>query len=141
MLRIALLAALSLGTASVASAQQVPAAAAPATWIRYAEQATATVSAWLQADDPHAVRLRAALGQPGGEAAPAPLIVSLWVDPDGKVARIAAPSLADAAATRDLEALIVGRSPAGRPPRGMKLPLRILVEAKPDAGAVQAAAR
>ncbi|MCG2841219.1 hypothetical protein L6Q21_09530 [Sandaracinobacter sp. RS1-74] len=113
-----------------ASAQSVAPSAAPSEWVAYAEGATAAITAWLQAEDEPARRLRAYLDgtrkSPGERTAP--LVLKLWIDRDGTVSRIEFTPFAHAEANADLRSLIVGRKLDGKPPRDMLLPMLIAVQ-------------
>lgn len=132
-------AALAVAVSGPGRAQQVPAAAAPAAWLRYAEQATATLSRRLQANDPATARLRTALARTNEGAAVDSLSLFVWVDRPGRVTRIAAPAVTDPAVVQDLQAALVGQPLAGRPPRDLRVPLHLRIQIKPEiAGAPRA---
>ncbi|MFA7439975.1 MAG: hypothetical protein WCZ66_03300 [Sphingomonadaceae bacterium] len=125
----ALLGACVAATTPVA-AQSVAPAQAPAEWIAYAEAATASVTALLQADSEPAVRLRAYLDatRSAPDQPTAPLVLKIWVDANGAVSRIDYPPFAHAQANADLRGLIVGAALPGAPPKDMLLPMRIAVQ-------------
>lgn len=132
------------GIASTApvAAQSVPPSAAPVEWVRYAEFATTTITGWLEADSEPASRLRAYLDttRPAPDQATAPLVLKVWIEPDGKISRIDYPAFAHGEANADMRTLIVGQQLSAAPPRDMLLPLRIAVQidapAQPAAPAV-----
>lgn len=121
---------------SVALVPGVPAVAramapgdAPAAWVRYAEAVTVAVQRWLQPDSETAQRLRAYLD--GTRSTPyqptAPIQLKLWIDGEGSVLRIEYPLFVHVEANEDIRTLIVGQRLPGAPPKGMLLPLRILL--------------
>lgn len=116
--------------AAPVAAQTVAPEQAPPEWVRYATGATATVTAWLQAENETAGRLRAYLGatRPAPDQPTAPIVIKLWIDGDGTVSRIDHPPFAHAQANADLRALIVGQRLPSAPPKDMLLPLRIAVQ-------------
>lgn len=114
-----------------ATAQSVAPSAAPAEWIRYAEAATATISAWLRDEAEAPARLRAYLNVAQADgSAPVEIKVSLWLKPDGTVENARFAPFADAQANADLRNMIVDRG-LGAPPPGMLLPMRIAVQLEP----------
>lgn len=129
---LAFASALVLAVPVAGRAQQIPAAAAPAAWLRYAKEATATLSRRLQANDPATARLRTALARTDEGAAADSLSLFVWVDRLGRVTRIAAPAVADPAAVEDLQAALVGRPLAGRPPRDLRVPLHLRIQIEPE---------
>ncbi|ATQ44560.1 hypothetical protein [Caulobacter mirabilis] len=123
--------AAALGLGGGAQAQPPAPGEVPAGWIAYAEQVTATVSAWLSEAAEPAVRLRRRLS----EAAPAPgqavsVEVKLWIDADGGVRRVATVAAGDEDMEPDLQALSAGRR-FPSPPSGMVQPLRLALDAEP----------
>lgn len=133
MKRITLLAVLGLGVSTPIAARELAAADAPARWVRYAEQATVAVSGMVRSDNPGAVRVRAALGQAIGQSATggATIPVKLWIAADGTISRIALASSPGPEVESGLRDLIVGQRLPARPPRGMTLPLRIMLDVAP----------
>lgn len=102
---------------------------APAAWLAYAKDATASVTTWLNGDAPPAPRMRDALMalHPNTDQPPPTLVLSLWVLPAGVISRVEAKSTGDAQADADLRALLLGRQlPA--PPKGMLLPMRLGIQ-------------
>lgn len=103
---------------------------APATWVRYATDATFAVTQWLQAENEVGQRLRAYLDAAGPALNQpiAPLVIKLWIDADGTVSRIDYPPFAHSEPNADLRGLVVGQRLPTKPPKGMLLPLRIAVQ-------------
>lgn len=110
-------------------ARPVPPATAPAAWLRYAETATQEVSLWLQADDERAIRLRSYLDatRPAPDQPHTPLLLKIWIGRNSVVTRLDVPALTQGEPLKDLRGLVVGRRLPGSPPRGMLLPLRIVI--------------
>ena len=115
-----------------AAAAEVAPDQAPAAWVAYAETATQTVTAWLNAETPPAPRVRAILAatRPAPDQPTPPLVVKLWIDGGGTITRVEFAPLADAAADADLRGLLVGRQ-LGAPPHHMRLPMRIALQLPP----------
>lgn len=126
---------MGLASTAPAAAQSVSPSAAPAEWVAYAQSATETVTAWLQADGEIAKRLRAYFDatRPAPNRATAPLVLKIWIDGDGAVSRIDFPPFAHPEPNDDLRSLVVGQRLAAAPPRDMLLPLRIAVQLDPPA--------
>lgn len=128
-----LIALLGLAATPGVAAKQITPEQAPRAWVVYAEQATRTITGWLNAEAPPGPRLKAALGAPVSsvpdQAAPA-LEVKLWVERSGRIGRIEAAPLATPVADQDLRDLLVGRRLAA-PPRRIRLPLRIALQIEP----------
>lgn len=124
------LAGATLASAAPLAAQTVSPSTAPAEWVRYAERATATITAWLEADAAPAMRLRAYLDatRPAEDRATPALQLKVWVAADGMVSRIDFPPFAHEEPNADLRTLIVGRRLAAAPPRDMLLPLRLAIQ-------------
>lgn len=124
-----------LSGAAVAATQpqSVAPSAAPAEWLRYAEAATTTITAWLQEDSEAAIRLRTHLdaSRPAADQPTSALLLKIWIDPDGRVARIDFAPFVEAQPGADLRSLIVGRALGAPPPKGMVLPLRLAVQLAP----------
>nr|WP_316629325.1 hypothetical protein [uncultured Brevundimonas sp.] len=118
-----------LASATPVSAQTVSPSAAPAEWVRYAEDATNTISAWLGEDGEAATRFRTYLDQtrPAADQPTPPLELRVWIDPDGAVSRITFPPFAHEEANASLRGAIVGRR-LTPPPADMLLPIRIAVQ-------------
>jgi hypothetical protein len=118
------------GVAAAAQPQSVAPAEAPAAWVRYAEMATQSITAWLEEDGEPATAFRTYLHQTRpAEDQPTPLLVlKVWIKPDGRIDRTEFTPFADDAANAALRAAIVGRTLASRPPRGMLLPLRVGIQ-------------
>lgn len=116
-----------------ANAQSVEPSAAPVEWVRYAEASTSTVSGWLQEDSEKPARLRAYFNErQAADGAPAEVVISLWLKPDGSVERLRFAPLADAQANADLHDALIGRN-LGAPPKAMLQPMRIAVKIEPRA--------
>lgn len=132
---IAALAGLGLVSGAPAAAQEIPAAGAPAEWVRYATDATKAISDWLQSDSEPALRLRTYLNgmSEGPEQPSAPVVLKLWVTPDSQVTKLEFPPFAHTQPNADLRSIILGRALPGTPPRDMRLPLRISIVLEPNA--------
>ena len=98
--------------------------------MRYAETATQSITAWLEEDSEPATAFRAYLHQtrPAEDQPTPPLVLKVWIKPDGRVDRIDFTPLADESANANLRAAIVGRTLGSAPPRGMLLPLRLAIQ-------------
>lgn len=121
---------LALGLTSaeaVARPQQVAPEAAPAAWTTYAETAMAILSNWMSSEDEAVTRVRSHLD---AAALDSPLVVKLWIAPDGTLSRIDFPSLPDPAVDAELRALLTARR-LPPPPPDMLLPLRVLLQVEP----------
>ncbi|MCG2840699.1 TonB C-terminal domain-containing protein [Sandaracinobacter sp. RS1-74] len=129
--RLAAMLGLGLAAAAPATASGPMApSAAPAEWVRYAEGTTSTIKDWLQADDENALRLRAYLHASNSAGAGKPLMLKIWVAPDGTVSRVGFQPFAHEEANAGLRTLVEGRKlPA--PPAKMLLPINIAVELEP----------
>ena len=124
--------------AAFAAWQAVCAPPVPRHWLDYAGAASQQFQAWLgDADDERVQRLHAWLQQRDtndrlmGQAIP--VVVQLWIAPDGTVHRLQFDSLGQAQADEDLRALLLRRLPA--PPADMRQPLVLrlsLDPARPD---------
>lgn len=129
---LAAVAGAGLASTSPAPAQTVSPSAAPAEWVRYAESATETISAWLGDDSEAAVQFRAYLDRTrrAADEPTAPLELRVWIEPDGTVSRIGFTPFAHEDANASLRAAVVGwRLPP--PPADMLLPIRIAVQLAP----------
>lgn len=122
----------SVAVTAPAAAQTVAPSAAPVEWVRYAESATTTISGWLEEDGEAATRLRAYLHEtrPVADQPTPPLLLKVWIAPDGGVERVEFTPFAHEAANADLRSAIVGRRLAP-PPRDILLPLRLSVQLEP----------
>ncbi|MFC4253993.1 hypothetical protein GRI97_01080 [Altererythrobacter xixiisoli] len=124
------------GTATIAmpaAAQSISPEQAPAAWLAYADHVTRAVIGWIEADSEPAVRLRTYLDAMRSDPAQptAPLLLKIWIDPAGIVSRIEHAPFAHAQANADCHTLLAGRSLDQPPPRGMLLPLRVMVQLPP----------
>lgn len=129
----ALTLALGLGSGEAAAPpQQVAPEAAPAAWTAYAETVTAILSSWMSGEDETAKRMRTRLDATTSDpaASRSPLIVKLWIAPDGSLGRIAFQPVLDPATDADLRALLTTRH-LPPPPRDMLLPLRVALQVEP----------
>ncbi|MGI9362625.1 MAG: hypothetical protein ACR2O7_13840 [Parasphingorhabdus sp.] len=119
-----------LATGGPVAAQSISPAQAPAEWVAYAQSATASITAWLEADSETAQRLRTYLDATrlAPDQPTAMLVLKIWVDGDGRVSRIDYPPFAHADANSDLRSLIVGQYLPGTPPKDILLPMRIAVQ-------------
>lgn len=125
--------AIVAGVAAEGQAQSISPSAAPVEWVRYAEAITATISGWLEEDSDAATRLRIHLDATrlAADRATPPVVLKLWIEPDGQVSRIEFTPFADEQANVDLRAAIVGRRLLTSPPTDMRLPLRLAVRLEP----------
>lgn len=122
----------ALGVGMTVAAVQLPAASAqpvPAQWIAYAQMAGTQFEAWLSdpANDT-AARLHAWMQErslQGGQPAPPPLIVRVWVAPSGQVQRVEFASMGQAQADADLRALMTTRALPAAPPPDMRQPMML----------------
>ena len=123
----------ALVAATPAGAQTVAPDQAPAAWMRYAEAATQSITAWLQAESEAGIGLRSYLDatRPAPDQPTAPLLLKVWIDAEGTVSRIDHPAFAYAQANADLRGLIVGQRLPAAPPKHMLLPLRIMIQLPP----------
>ena len=121
---------LGAAAAPAAPPRSVSPEAAPAEWVRYAEDTTAAITGWLEADDAAAVRLRTYLDatRPAPDQPTPPLALKFWIERDGSIARIDFPPFAHLEPNADLRGLIVGRKLASPPPRDMLLPIRLAIQ-------------
>ncbi|MES2056268.1 MAG: hypothetical protein V4564_10040 [Pseudomonadota bacterium] len=123
------------GSAPDARAQSLSPSAAPVEWVTYAEAATVTIASWLQGEGEAAARLRTYLEttRPMSDKPTQPLELKIWIEPDGRISRTDFAPFADTTANADLRGLIVGHSLTTPPPKGMLLPLRLLIQLEPSA--------
>lgn len=135
---LAALVGAGLASTAPVAAQTVSPSAAPVEWVRYAESATTTISAWLGEDSEAATQFRSYLDRtrPAEDQPTPPLELRVWINPDGAVSRIAFTPFAHEEANESLRGAIVGRRLAA-PPADMLLPIRIAVQL--DAPAPEAA--
>lgn len=122
----------TLASVAPTQAQTLPPSGAPAEWVRYAETATATISDWLEEDGEAATRLRAYLHatRPVADQPTPPLLLKVWIAPDGRVERIDFTPFAHEEANADLRTAVVGRRLVAPPPN-MLLPLRLSIQLEP----------
>lgn len=127
------------GTTSPVAAQTVSPSAAPPEWVRYAEGAAETISAWLGDDSVAATQFRAYFDRtrPTEDEPTAQLELRVWIEPDGAVSRIGFTPFAHENANASLRAAIVGRR-LSPPPPDMLLPIRIAVQLAPAPAAMPA---
>ncbi len=107
--------------------QTAMAQSVPQHWVSYAQMAGNQLEAWLSdpANDA-VVRLHEWMQQrllQEGQPLPPPLIVKVWVAPDGKIARAEFASLGQAQADADLRSLMMTQSLSEPPPRDMRQPM------------------
>ncbi|WP_198088129.1 YbaB/EbfC family DNA-binding protein [Variovorax sp. E3] len=122
---------LGLGIASATVPIAAPAQTqqqVPQHWISYANLAGNQLQSSLS--DPAnetVVRLHAWMQErmlkEGQTAPPAPVVVRVWVAPNGKVERVAFDSLGNAQADADLRSLLTAQPLAEAPPRDMRQPM------------------
>lgn len=122
---------LGLGlTAATAPALAQPSVPQPVPqhWISYANMAGNQLQATLSDPANEAVvrlhaSMQARLLREGQPVPPPPLIVRVWVEPDGKVERVAFDPLGDVQADADLRTLLTAQPLAEPPPRDMRQPM------------------
>ena len=107
--------------------QTAMAQSVPQHWISYAQMAGNQLEAWLSdpANDA-VVRLHEWMQQrllQQGQPLPPPLVVKVWVAPDGKISRTEFASLGQAQADADLRSLMMTQSLSEPPPRDMRQPM------------------
>lgn len=132
-LTAALAATFGLAAPAHALAQSLAPESAPPVWVAYAETVTRTVAAWLEEEGGPASSLRLYLHQsrPAADQPTPPLVLKLWIDPQGLVSRIDFMPFADAEVDALLRSAIDGRR-LSRPPSGMLQPLRLAVQLNPN---------
>lgn len=107
--------------------QTAMAQSVPQHWISYAQMAGNQLEAWLS--DPAndvVVRLHGWMQErllKEGQPLPPPLVVKVWVAPDGKISRTEFASLGQAQADADLRTLMTTQSLSEPPPRDMRQPM------------------
>lgn len=128
-LTAALAAALGLAAPAHARPQSLAPEAAPSAWVAYAETVTRTVAAWLEEEGEPASSLRLYLNQsrPAADQPTPPMVLKLWIDPQGLVSRVDFTPFADAEADALLRSAVDGRR-LPQPPSGMLQPLRLAVQ-------------
>lgn len=120
---VAMGAALILGGGAAAQSNAVP-----ASWQSYAGLVVHQFQAWLMADDEAAYRLHrfledrtlSAADEPAG-----PLLIRVWIDPEGQVSRLDFPSLGQAQADSDLRRILTVSPLSEPPPPDMRQPLTL----------------
>ncbi|MNR77995.1 hypothetical protein D3C72_86810 [compost metagenome] len=108
-------------------AQTPMAQSVPQHWVSYAQMAGNQLEAWLSdpANDT-VVRLHSWMQErllKEGAPLPPPLVVKVWVAPDGKISRTDFASLGQAQADADLRTLLTTQSLSEPPPRDMRQPM------------------
>lgn len=124
--------AAALGLTAEAQAQSLTPEAAPTAWVAYAEAVTRTVTAWLEEEREAASSVRRYLHQtrPAADESTPPLVLKLWIDPDGLISRIEVSPFVQAETDAALRSAVDGRRLA-RPPSDMLQPLRLSVQLDP----------
>ncbi|WP_456633149.1 hypothetical protein [Bradyrhizobium sp. USDA 10063] len=107
------------------------AAQAPAAWQDFAKRLQLRLQERLASDSTPALRFHDAIARRVSDtgAAPPPIVVRVWVMPDGKVQRIELEGLDDDA-SHDLSALLIGDG-VGSTPLDMPQPLRMRLSLRP----------
>jgi hypothetical protein len=107
------------------------AAQVPAAWQDFAKRLQLRLQERLASDSTPALRFHDAIARraPDAGAAPPPIVVRVWVMPDGKVQRIELEGLDDDA-SHDLSALLIGDG-VGSTPLDMPQPLRMRLSLRP----------
>nr|WP_314430995.1 hypothetical protein [uncultured Brevundimonas sp.] len=123
-----------LGLAGQAQAQSLTPDEAPEAWVAYAENATRTLTTWLEADEASAIDLRQELDQlrSSPDQPTESLELRLWVSADGVVTRVEPAPRAPLKASAALRGVVDGRR-LPPPPKGMLQPLRLAVQLEPPA--------
>lgn len=121
---------LAFGSANPVATKTMSPSEAPAEWVHYAEEATAQITQWLQAENETAQNLRAYLDgtRPAPDQPTPPLTIKIWVKKTGVIRRIEYPAFPDADANMHLHKLIVGQKLPNVPPKNILLPIRISVQ-------------
>lgn len=123
---------LGLGATPAASQSLAP-QAAPKAWVAYAHAASGTIAAWLEEDSEDASAFRRGFDEkwPLDSGSGPPLILKVWIEPDGLVSRLeSSPAISEAAHVA-LQGAVVGRKLSSRPPAGLLSPLRLELQIKP----------
>ncbi|WP_411881796.1 YbaB/EbfC family DNA-binding protein [Polaromonas sp. YR568] len=119
---------LSVSAAPMAAQAQAPAQPVPQHWISYAQLVGNQLQDRLgdAASEP-VVRLHAWMQErllKEGQAVPAqPLVVRLWIAPNGQVSKLEFASLGQAQADADLRGLLTAQPLSEPPPRDMRQPM------------------
>ena len=115
------------------AAASVSPQAAPAAWIAYAGLVNQTIIDQLGGLDPAAVRLRDYLDQLPDPTADsrAQLPIRVWLDGQGVISKVDFTPFAHPEPNADLQALVLGQRLAKAPPKGMLLPLRLVIGLEP----------
>lgn len=122
----AALAILSLGGTAVAQSMPVP-----ASWRSYAGLAGQQFQAWLMADDDVAFRLHKFLEDRAVSATdtpPGPLLVRVWIGPEGQVTQLDFASLGSSQADADLRQILTVSPLSEPPPPDMRQPLTLRLD-------------
>ena len=99
---------------------------APAHWMAYAASVGGQLQQRLQQpEDPHAQRVLEWMQAQPAAAAPAPLVVSVWIAADGRISRLEFDSLGDAQVDADLRTTLQAAPLTEAPPADMRQPLRL----------------
>lgn len=125
---------LGLSSSPVLAQSSAPQKPVPQHWISYAQMAGNQLEGWLSDPADEAVqRLHASMQErmlQEGEALPPPLIVRLWVKPDGKIDRVEFASIGKEQADQDLRAVLQSRPLSEPPPPDMRLPMVLQLSLK-----------
>lgn len=132
-LRCACACILLLGPGAVASGQCVAQTLyhspdqVPPSWVQFSKLVKYRLEEWIGSDDPIASRFRVYAKVHSGreDGPPTALAVKVWIDPDGKVARVSFPAFKDAGATDDLRTILTRGNVGERPPPEMLQPLNL----------------
>lgn len=126
-LRSALAGVLGLSMVGAAIPPAVAQATVPQHWISYAQWAGNQFEAWLaDGGNDAVVRLHAHLQARllgASDAPPVPLIVRVWVAPNGQVERLAFDTLGTPSADADLRTTLMAQPLSEPPPRDMRQPM------------------
>lgn len=113
----------------VAQAQETP----PPAWIEYARLTSSELQVRLSEDAGELVtRLHAFLGKRQGDHEPVPVIVRIWISPQGWIERSEFQTLGNAQADADLRALLAARALPQAPPADMRQPLVLRLTLRPN---------
>lgn len=125
---------LGLSSSPVLAQSPVSPKPVPQHWISYAQMASNQLEGWLSDPADDAVqRLHAWMQErmlQEGQALPPPLIVRLWVKPDGMIDRVEFASIGKEQADQDLRAVLQSRPLSEPPPADMRLPMVLQLSLK-----------